>query len=113
MHSNSEYAKLTQISTKEYDPEKGRPVAVLLQEVSQLEQETGLSFEQDVDDLGNFEWAAIRVGSGAEYALVHHEGSSEGVEVFGDPAVADIGELANGLGIPSSAFIDTRPGLNS
>ena len=100
---------LTQFPIEQWDNSGKVPVAAVLMSIEELEAELGLSFVEDLDDLGSFRWAVVRVRSGTCYAFVQHVDGAENarVQVFADPR-ADLQELAEALNIPSTMIVPSR-----
>jgi hypothetical protein len=95
---------LTQLSADEYDRKAKMPIGVLHVSIEELEIDHGIVFVEDLDDLNYFRWAALRVPSGATFALLKYRDSSSGVQIFGDPENPSMDELALELRLPPSIF---------
>jgi hypothetical protein len=98
---------LTQFPTEQWDNSGKMPVAYIAISIDELEAGRGIRLTEDVDDLGSFKWAAVRVGSGKCYAFVQHVGASvkSTVRVFADPGSIDLQELADALNIPPTMIV--------
>ena len=92
---------LRQLSWEEYGRHDYLPRAIVDVAVAEFERYHRVSFEADVDDLGEVLWCPVVLGSGAPVLLSRHIGTPDEVVVWGPDDF-----------VPSPLSVWLRPGTS-
>jgi hypothetical protein len=107
VQGNSEHPVLMQLDVKDYDSSGKFPVGYIQTSAADLEDEVGLTFVDEDDDLGEFKWSIIKVESSI-YALISRENQIDKLQIYAQPSEVNLVQLADALRLQIGMIVPSK-----